>query len=51
MVICAETELYYVTLGAKGAEITDYDYSQVNWVGYDKQTEGKKERRKKIWHH
>ena len=33
MVICAETELYYVTLGAKGAEITDYDYSQVNLVG------------------
>ena len=30
MVICAETELYYVTLGAKGAEITDYDYSQVS---------------------
>jgi hypothetical protein len=29
-VICAETELYYVTLGAKGAEITDYDYSQVS---------------------
>lgn len=30
MVICAETELYYVTLGATGADITDYDYSQVS---------------------
>jgi gluconolactonase len=29
MVICAETELYYATLGATGADITNYDYSQV----------------------
>jgi gluconolactonase len=27
MVICAETQLYYVTLGATGAAITDYDFS------------------------
>ena len=29
MVICAETELYYVELAAQGADITDYDYSQI----------------------
>lgn len=29
MVICAETELYYATLGATGADITNYDYSSV----------------------
>lgn len=29
MVICAETELYYVELGAEGAAITDYDYSEI----------------------
>lgn len=29
MVICAETRLYYVTLGAEGAAITDYDYSNM----------------------
>jgi gluconolactonase len=27
MVICAETKLYYATLAASGAPITDYDYS------------------------
>ncbi|GFZ51786.1 hypothetical protein JCM24511_09554 [Saitozyma sp. JCM 24511] len=27
MVICAETQLYYVTLAATGAAITDYDFS------------------------
>jgi gluconolactonase len=27
MVICAETELYYATLNAAGANITNYDYS------------------------
>lgn len=30
MVICAETELYYVTLAAEGAKITEYDYSETN---------------------
>jgi gluconolactonase len=29
MVICAETRLYYATLGAAGAYITDYDYSNM----------------------
>jgi hypothetical protein len=29
MVICAETRLYYVTLGAEGARITDYDYTDI----------------------
>jgi hypothetical protein len=30
MVICAETRLYYATLQATGAPITDYDYSSVS---------------------
>jgi len=30
MVICAETRLFYATLGATGADITSYDYSSVS---------------------
>lgn len=29
MVVCAETELYYVELNAEGAGITDYNYSDI----------------------
>jgi gluconolactonase len=28
MVLCAETHLFYATLGAKGADITNYDYTK-----------------------